>query len=250
MQSSPDPSEHSSLVRFRAFGNLSRSELDGMMSMLTERKQLNKGGLLQQEGERASRICLLLQGWTASSVIVPDGQRQILKVHLPGDLIGLPGLSVVEVPDTVIALTNIEFGRIDLTALGELFRSNPRVAALLFLISQEERLMLMDRLALVGRRDTAGSLAGMFVQLHARMLRHDPGLGNTLHLPLTQADLADMVGATTVHVNRILMDFRERRILTWTRRKAVVHDLAALRRIAGLPERITARDHSWIPEAG
>lgn len=245
----PTLAEHSSLVRFRAFGELSKAELGNMMGMLADRKQLKKGELLQQEGERASRICLLLQGWTASSTMVSDGQRQIVKVHLAGDLIGLPGLSVTEVPDTVVALTDIEYGRIDLNTLGELFSSNPHVAALLFLISQEERLMLMDRLTLVGRRDTAGGLAGMFVQLHARMLRQDPCLGDTLRLPLTQADLADMVGATTVHINRTLTDFREKRILTWSRGRAVIHDLDALRRIAGLPERVTTRAHSWMPNA-
>ena len=248
-QSLPDPHEHSSLVRFRAFGNLSRSEAGAMVPMITEHRQLKKGEYLQEEGEPGSRIYLLLQGWTASSMMTPDGRRQIVKVHLAGDLIGLPGLSVPEVPDTVIALTDIVYGQLDRRALGELFRDNPRVAAMMFLISLEERLMLMDRLTLVGRRDTAGGSAGMLLQLHARMLRHDPTIGDTLHLPLTQADLADMVGVTLVHINRTLMEFRTKQIMSWSRGKVVIHNKTALREIAGLPERVTTRDHRWLPDA-
>lgn len=248
MEEAPDLNDHAALVRFRAYANLSQAELGAMMPMVIEPRQLPRGALLQEEGERTSRIYLLLQGWTASSIMVPDGKRQILKIHLAGDLIGLPSLAVTEAPDTIVALTDIVFGQIDLNALGDLFRDNPRVAALLFLIAQEERLMLMDRLTLVGRRDTAGRLAGMLLQLHSRMLRQNPDIGDTLQCPLTQADLADMIGVTLVHINRTLMDFKERGIVTWTRQKAVIHDKAALRRIAGLPERVIARDHRWLPE--
>ena len=233
MQEAPDLNDHAALVRFRAYGNLSQSELGAMMPMVVAPRQLKRGALLQEEGQRTTRIHLLLQGWTASSIMVPDGKRQILKVHLAGDLIGLPGLSVMEAPDTVVALTDVTVGQIDLHALGALFRDNPRVAALLFLIAQEERLMLMDRLTLVGRRDTAGRLAGMLLQLHTRMLRQDPTIGDTLDTPLTQADLADMIGVTLVHINRTLMDFRERGIVTWARHRAVIRDRAALRRRAG-----------------
>lgn len=239
--------EHAALVRFQAFAQLSDAELRAMMPMVRTPRQLDKGAFLQEEGEQATNVYLLLKGWTASSVMMADGHRQILKVHMAGDLIGLPGLAVATTPDTVVALTDVVFGQIDLRAFGKLFNDFPRVAALLFLISQEERLMLMDRLALVGQRDAAGRIAGMLLQLHARMLRQDPSIGNTLRLPLTQADLADMVGVSVVHINRTLMDLREKRIVSWIRRQAVIHNEAALREIAGLPARKVARECGWLP---
>lgn len=249
MTDPPDLNDHSALIRFQSYATLTADELKAMMPLVAATKELAKGSLIQEEGERTAAIYLLLQGWTASSMILPDGKRQILKVHLAGDLIGLPSLAVTDAPDTVVALTPVVVARIDLYLLGELFETQPRFAALLFLISQEERLMLMDRLALVGRRDTAGRLAGMLLQLHARMLRQNPDIGDTLTCPLTQADLADMIGVTTIHINRTLMDFRERQILTWVRGKATILDKAALRNIAGLPERVVGRNARWLPQA-
>ena len=245
----PDLNQHAALVRFRAYANLGRFELGAMMPMVAEQKTpFKKGAILQAEGGPSPGIHLLLEGWTASSMMMPEGRRRILKVHLPGDLIGLPGLSVAEAPDTVVALTNGTLARIDLKALGALFRDHPRVAALLFLISQEERLMLMDRLALVGQRKTVGRLAGLLLQLHARMLRHDPGIGDVLDVPLTQADLGDMVGVTTVHVNRALITLRKAGLVSWTRGRATLHDRDGLRALSGLPDRTIARNLSWLPD--
>lgn len=235
------------LVRFRAFAHLEEAEFAALLPLVSEPKSYKMNAVLQREGDRSSAVYLLLQGWTASSMTVPDGQRQLLKVHMPGDLIGLPGLPVTAVPDTVYALTDIVACRIKLDELGRLFAGQPRLAALLFLISQEERLMLMDRLASIGRLSVAGRLAVMILQLHARMTRHDPEIRDTLRWPLTQADFADLIGATTVHTNRTIMQLRQDGILRWDRNEAEILDRAALRRIAGLPERKTAPNQSWLP---
>lgn len=249
MATAPGLNDHSALVRFAAHSQLSESELAAMMPMVAQPRSLPKGAFLQEEGCKASGIYLLLQGWTASSTLLPDGKRQILKVHLAGDLIGLPGLPVTQAPDSIVALTDIVYGQIDLNALGALFSAHPRVAALLFLISQEERLMLMDRLALVGRRDAAGRVAGMVLQLHARLLRQDAVADDAFECPLYQSDLADMVGITSIHLSRTLRDLRRAGILTWSKQKLTLHDKPALRRLAGLPERVIARNQAWLPQA-
>ena len=249
MEATPNLNAHAALVRFQAFAQLSQAELSAMMPMVRNLLHLRKGAFLQEEGRPSSSVYLLLEGWTASSVMMADGKRHLLKVHMPGDLIGLPGLSVTKAPDSVVALTDVSYGQIDLNAFGSIFRDYPRVAALLFLISQEERLMLMDRLAIVGQRETPGRVAGMILQLHARLVRQDPTIGDTFHVPLTQADLGDMVGATSVHVSRTLTDLRKRGIMDWSRQQVVIYDEPALRAISGLPKRLAARDWAWLPKA-
>lgn len=236
-------------MRFRSYAELTPADLSALLPLVSEPKPLRKGRFLQHEGDRSTAVFLLLEGWTASSMSVADGARQLVKVHLAGDLVGLPGLPVTAAPDSVVALTDIVFSRVDMDAMGDLFVQSPRVAALLFLISQEERLMLMDRLTIMGQRDTAGRLAAFLLQLHARLRRQDPSIGETLRCPLTQANFADLIGATDVHTSRVVTQLRKRKVLSWSRNEIVIHNRTALRELAGLPERVVARNQPWLPKS-
>ena len=126
--------------------------------------------------------------------------------------------------------------------------SSPRIAALLFLISQEERVRLMDRLASIGRTDAISRLAELILQLHARVVCSDPDSGDTFHAPLTQSELADLTGLSKVHVNRTLQQLRKDKIVRWTSRSVTILDGAKLRELAELTPRQLAGDLSWLPD--
>lgn len=235
------------LVRFDSYATLKPTDLQALMPLIGRPQRISRGSYLSKQGDPAGSMYLLLEGWTASEMFLPDGSRQMLKVHLAGDMIGLPGLPLETVPDSVVALTDITVSPINAEALGGLFIENPRVAALLFLISQEERFLLMDRLTTVGRVASVGRLAGFLLQLHARMLRADPSIGATLQTPLNQQDFADLIGTTPAHCNRIIMLLRKRKLVSWTRQAITILDQPTLRALSGLPDRPLRRDQSWLP---
>jgi len=234
-------------TRFSAFAQLSDVRLAELKELVGPIRHFAKGEVIRDEGDAAQAMYLLCSGWTASSMVVAGGARQIIKVHMPGDLLGLPSLALERAADTLSALTSVTLLTVEPRALGRLFEVSPHLTALLFLISQEERVMLMDRLASLGRTDATARLTALVLQLHARVLRNNPQAGATFEVPLTQENLADLTGLTEVHVNRTIKKLRASKVLRWSRRWITIVDEAALRELAGLPERKLATDLSWIP---
>lgn len=241
-------SNGSPLIRFNTYATLSPTDMAALLPLVGTPRVLKKGDYLQHEGDETAGLFLLLAGWTASSMSLPDGERQMLKVHLAGDMIGLPSLPTRTAPDTVQALTAVTVSQIRLAAFGQLFVQSPRVAALLFLISQEERLMLMDRLTTVGRVNAVGRLAGLLLQLRGRVRRQNPAIGDTLSMPFSRRDLADLVGITTMHLYRSMQWLVAEKLIDYHRREITLRDPSRLRELSGLPERIWACDQDWLPQ--
>ena len=238
----------SSVCRFTAFSSLSDRAMGDLMTLATGHREIAAGEYIVHEGDAPAGIFLLIAGWTASSIAFADGHRQLIKAHLPGDLLGLPSIALRHAADSVVALTPVVVAPISPAALGKLFVRNPRVAALLFLISQEERIMLMDRLASIGSTKAASRLAALLLQVHARLLRARPDTGDAFDFPLLQHDVADMIGVTAVHLNRTAQTLRAKGVITWRQQRVTIHDFAAMRRLAELPQRVVNHDPDWLPQ--
>lgn len=240
-------SSGSEVVRMAALASLNEDDLGKLSKIAGPQRTFARGEALHREGDSPPGLFLLLSGWTASSVTLENGGRQLLKVHMPGDMLGLPSLAFKAAVDTLVALSDAEVRVIAPAAIGKLFEHAPRLAAIMFLISQEERAMLMDRLTAMGRTDAATRVAAIILQLHARLLRNDPEAGDTFRIPLTQNDLADLAGVTLVHVNRVLQQMREDKLVDWRRQAITILDRDGLRRLAQLPQRELDREPAWLP---
>jgi len=162
-------------------------------------------------------------------------------------MLGMPSLSLRESADTIVALTDVDVGLVPREELGHLFESNARLAALLFLISQEERVATMDRLASIGATEAPRRLAALLLHIRARVLRSDPDVGTTFDMPLSQDDVAALIGVTPAHLSRTLHYFRENELIVWTRHRVEILKVAAMQAIAGLPGRVLDQDPDWLP---
>lgn len=219
------------------------------MTLAEGHREIARGEHIAREGDAPSGIYLLIAGWTASSMGFANGRRQLIKVHLPGDLLGLPSLALSRAADTIVALTDGVIACIPPARIGRLFERSPRLAALLFLISQEERVVLMDRLASLGATGAINRLAALMLEIHARVRRSQPQTGATFDFPLLQSDVADIIGVTANHLNRTTQRLRADGVITWQRQHVTIHDAAALERLAELPRRKLDGQLDWLPDA-
>lgn len=235
------------MCRFTAYTELSARAIADLMAMSNGHREVARGENIAHEGDVQNGIFLLIAGWTASSVGFASGRRQLIKVHLPGDLLGLPSLALNRTADTIVALTDSVVAMIPPAAIGRLFQSNPRLAALLFLISQEERVALMDRLASIGATAAINRLAALLLELQVRVRRAHPETGDTFDIPLLQNDAADIIGVTPAHLNRTLQRLRVDGTVTWRRHNVTIHNVGALTRLAELPRRVLDRRLEWLP---
>lgn len=237
------------LTRFAGFGGLCDAERAALIAMAGPAQELERGAFLVDEGAADHGCYLLLQGWSASAISFADGGRAIVKVHMPGDMLGGPSMSLTRSAESIVALTRCAVIRLTLEGIGSLFEAHPRLAAMLLLIAQEERVMLMDRLAAGARGNALVNIAFLLVQLHGRASRSLGVDAAGFDLPLSQADFADLAGLTTTHTNRVLKRLRQDGIVEWSRGRVNIRKVEELRRLAGLPDRVLSREPYWLPKA-
>lgn len=211
-------------------------------------QQVARHRTIRREGDRVQSVYMLLDGWALSSITLADGRRQIVKAHLPGDILGSPSIALAAAAETLTALTQVRIRSVSLAAFGSIFERLPHLAALMFLSAQQERVILMDRLCSVARTSAESRLAALILHLRDRLALLQPDLNARFEHPLTQEQLGDILGLTSVHVNRVFRVLEGKRLIRRDGYAIELLDIAALRRLSGVPARTLAQDLSWLPK--
>ena len=243
-ESSAEVKDRKVISRLTGFADLDPVEIQRLVELGGSRNHFERGDIIRSETEH--NLYLLVDGWAASAVILADGSRQLVSVNLPGDILGLPGLAMREPIDAVMALTPVETIRIGQDQIGELFTASPRIAAIMFLISQEERSLLMERLALTGQADALTRLAALILRLHERhaLSEEDPERG--FFMPLTQREMGELIGVSSVHTNSLIKKLRNEGVVSIKNRMLTIEDKPRLIEIAGISPWRRCRP-SWLP---
>ena len=245
--------ENAPLHRFSAFVDLTPLERTALHDMIGPESSFNAGKRIRCEGDAVSGMFFLHEGWVLSSIIHSDGSRQVLKVHRSGDIMNGPSLPFETAVASLVALTPAKVSTIPIHKLGMLFAAHPRLAAVLFLNCQEERVTLMDRLAVGGQLGAKHSVAAFLLQLFDGRPPSD-GSDAKLHIPLTQHQIADVLGLSPVHVNRVMAALEAegliKRSAPRTGRGGHIYefpDTPRLKSLVDMPERMRRRNPTWLP---
>lgn len=177
---------------------------------------------------------LLVQGWAYRAQTLRDGARQITDVLLPGDFCGwAPSATDDSAQDTRAAgAVRVAVLRTDMIA----GRALPALERGRDWARDAEARILRSRLVSLGRRDAHGRVAHFISEVHDRLRRVGLADGDFFTCPLTQEQLADVLGLTTVHVNRVLQRIRYEGLATFNKRRVAIFDLAGLHAAAGFEE--------------
>ncbi len=177
-------------------------------------------------GEQPSFLCVLLEGWAARYSLRTDGSRRITGILLPGDFCGIHAVSGAIMDHSISAITVCEIGMIDVSELHKAFQLTPRLGQALWRSKLIEEATL--RTWLVNSKNAIWSLAHLLCELHARLVQAGLAKGNVCDIPLTQEDMADILGLTAVHVNRMLRELREEGLLEFSHMRLEIPDVSAL----------------------
>ncbi len=205
---------------------LSASDREALASLTTTEESFRADTDIVAEGMVPRSVFLLQEGMAVRYRSLPDGGRQIMTFLIPGDLCD-PHVFLLRTMDHSIGtLTPVRVSPISREDLMHTFATRPRISAALWWASLQEESMLRERIVSLGR------IAYLLCELlwrHAAMGLAD---GEVFRLPLTQTELGDALGLTPVHVNRVLREFRERRLILMEHRMLHVLDVAGLQEIA------------------
>jgi CRP-like cAMP-binding protein len=172
---------------------------------------------------------LVLDGWACRYKQFPDGRRAIVALILPGDLCDPFVFRRARMDHAVGALTPVTVARIAPDQIGEAIRGRPVVEECLWREMLSTTAIHREWIASVGRRSAIERLAHLFCELHLRLGRVGLADGTALPMPVTQPDLADALGQTSVHINRTLKELRNSGLVALRGRRLTIRDLDGLR---------------------
>lgn len=182
------------------------------------------------EGVRSTDCALVLDGVACRQKVMANGTRQILSLHVPGDIVDLQRLHLETQDHGLCAVTACRIGFIPRMALQALMAARPKVASVLWRDTLIDAVVGRAWLTSVGRRTAYQRIAHLLCELFVRL--SDVGLADQdgFELPLTQTGLGDALGLTAVHVNRVLQELRKQGIIASQGRALRILDWAALQR--------------------
>src|SRR3954454_17847063 len=191
-----------------------------------------KGEALIKTGGDSGTVYLLEHGWVAQTRLIDDGRRQIMMVFLPGDLMGVKSMLFECQPDTIECLTDARVRTIDHKRLLDLVAQDHAVSVrVMFQLAEDER-RLHNWVAALGRGHADERIATLLLDLRGRLHQAGMANGGGFQLRMTQQEIADHLGLTLVHVNRVLRRLRESGIVTVQRGVVIVDEMARLSQLA------------------
>lgn len=233
------------LSYLKSFGILNNSEILALMSIAGPARRIAKGEMIRTR-RGTNSLDLLMKGWAGSVIPSSDGGRQLVGINLPGDLLGLAGLALLDPVEEVLAISDATVRPIPPIGLNRIFSDHPRLAGTFFLIALEERAFAMERLALMGHEPAKTRLAALLIRLSERATHLEPEQRDCFEFPLTQHDLADLIGVSTVYVNGIVQELRAENLIQLTRRELHILDYGRLLELAGV-RRWRRASLNWLP---
>jgi CRP-like cAMP-binding protein len=167
-----------------------------------------------RDGDRPSDCALVLSGFVCRYKILPDGKRQILGLYIPGDMPDLQSFPL-QVPDYGVGtLVRSNVGLIPHECLQDMLRNYPNLTRTFWRETLIDAAIAREWMIGLGRRSAYQRTAHLLCELHLRMMVVGLAKGDGYDLPLTQNELGDTLGLSTVHVNRVLQDLRREGLIT------------------------------------
>jgi CRP-like cAMP-binding protein len=191
------------------------------------------GAVIEAEGETRPVLRRLLHGWAARTRTLADGRRQIVRIFIPGDLCGAPLVRGAAAPCATVALTSARVLVLGPAMEGSDPPANERLLAMMNAAEAEERLGMLHQIVRLGRLSAYERTAHLLLELYHRLERAGLKQGASVPMPLTQESLADALGLSIVHTNRVLQQLRGDGLIVFRASRFSTPDLAALARISG-----------------
>jgi len=229
--------------------DLSPAERTTLEGLEERERHLKRGAILLRENDPAHEMFVLRRGTMMSYVLLDNGSRQILRFLFPGDMLATSSLVYRDAPENIAALTDCTVSPFEKTALSRLVVDHPRLAALMVVYNQIERMMLTDRLAALGRTPAKARVAAIILEMRNRQRLGDRSIGDSFTLGLTQEEIGDATGLTSVHVNRMFRQLENERLIARQNGHVTILDERALIRTANFVDRYETLDLSWLPPA-
>jgi len=195
--------------------DLSAEERQALLASATDFRLFAAGATIVEHGERPQICTLLVKGFASRFNYTEEGGRQITAVHVAGDFVDLHSLPLKRMDHGIGALSECLVLYFPHSNLVRVTEEHPHLTRLLSMLTMLDAAIHRRWLVAMGRTSSLSHMAHFLCELYLRLEAVGQAADCHMELPLTQAELADVLGISAVHANRILQELRGRQLLTW-----------------------------------
>ncbi len=221
------------ILKLQARDTVNKREIEALTGVVDGTHDIASGAVFIHEGVLLQQSTLLLEGIVCRFKDLANGGRQISAIHVPGDFVDLHSLTLKKLDHSVMALTPCKVATASHSGLRAITESNPHLTRLLWFSTNLDAAMHREWELSLGRRSALERTAHLFCELHHRLQIVGLAEAEGYAISLTQQELAECLGLTSVHINRVLRILREQKLLTFRSGHVEVHDRGRLEDAAG-----------------
>lgn len=229
------------------FVELSAEEKSALQTMCADVREVGAGADLIRQGDRPDHVNILLEGWAFRYKLLPDGKRQVLAYLIPGDLCDIHIFVLRRMDHGIATLGPARVATVAADRVIEIMDRHPAIERALWWATLVDEAVLREWLVNMGQRDAYAAIGHLFCELWTRMQAVGLAKAGAIALPITQAELADTMGLTPVHVNRTLQRLRAEGLITLEARQLAILDPERLARVSGFEPNYLHLDRERAP---
>ena len=221
---------------------LSLADREALLALPHNVKKLSASAHIVRDGDRPDFCSLLLTGFAYRYKLTGEGGRQIISIHCAAEFLDLQNSFLGAADHSVQMLTEGELAFIAPGTLEDLALGRPAIARALWIDTLIDASIFREWVVNVGRRDSRARVAHLLCEFSLRLEAAGLARNHQYELPMTQEQLADSVGLTSVHVNRVLKQLGEEGLISRDRRSVVILDWKRMREAGDFNERYLHHD--------
>jgi CRP-like cAMP-binding protein len=218
--------------RLASLAHLTSDELQLLDQLSISARHFATHDDLAKTGDAADRVHVVLDGLVGEFKLLSDGRRQILGYLFAGDMTDPRHLLQARWDHPLCILWPARIASLNTEAVQRLERS-PNIASAFARYALMKQSIAREWLVNVGNRTAFERLSHLLCETYERLKAVGLTAEHSFELPLTQAELADTLALSAVHVNRTLMELRRLKLITFQNRHAIIHDYSGLMTAAG-----------------
>jgi CRP-like cAMP-binding protein len=211
---------------------LSPAERQALSSVILRTRTCRAGEVIVREDEYLSASTLILDGFTSRTKTLRDGKRQITSVNISGDFVDLHAFLLKKIDHSIETLTPCTIATVPHPELERITEQFPHLTRMLWLMTVIDAAIHRTWLVAMGRRSSVSQMAHFVCEMFLRLQEIGHVQEERFRLPLTQAELGDIMGLSSVHVNRVIQDLRGRGLLHWQDQVVTIADWDKLANLA------------------
>jgi len=233
MLAGPHPPQNLMIRKLDSIFPLSDEERRALRDVPVQVQMVKADQDIVRIGDRPSQCCLLVEGYTCVYKLTAEGKRQIMALHVPGDMPDLQSLHLRVMDISIATMSACTVGFIQHEDLRRVCERYSRITAAFWRETLVDASIFREWLLNIGRREAYTRVAHLLCEFQVKLKAVGLAKDGTFDLPITQVELADAIGVSAVHVNRVLQELRSAGLILSKGTQITIPDWERLKDVAG-----------------